>query len=409
VSQTTTSPEQDALAERTVLGVLLALSFCHLLNDMMQTLLVAIYPLLKSSLSLDFGQIGLITLVYQMTASILQPLVGLYTDKRPKPFGLALGMGFTLTGLLLLSVASSFPAVLLAAAMTGVGSSVFHPESSRVARLASGGRHGFAQSLFQVGGNVGSSVGPLLAAFIVLPRGQSSIAWFSLAALLAIVVLWNVGHWYRRNGITNGNGAGQVSKPAAALSSRQVTGALAVLVALIFSKFFYMASFTSYYTFYLIEKFHVPVQTAQIHLFLFLGAVAAGTIVGGPLGDKIGRKVVIWGSILGVLPFTLALPHANLFWSGVLSVPIGFVLASAFPAIVVYAQELLPGKVGMVAGLLFGLAFGMAGIGAAALGELADLTGIEFVYNACALLPVIGVFAAFLPDVERKRRKSRTA
>jgi FSR family fosmidomycin resistance protein-like MFS transporter len=409
VSQTTTSPEQDALAERTVLGVLLALSFCHLLNDMMQTLLVAIYPLLKSSLSLDFGQIGLITLVYQMTASILQPLVGLYTDKRPKPFGLALGMGFTLTGLLLLSVASSFPAVLLAAAMTGVGSSVFHPESSRVARLASGGRHGFAQSLFQVGGNVGSSVGPLLAAFIVLPRGQSSIAWFSLAALLAIVVLWNVGHWYRRNGITNGNGAGQVSKPAAALSSRQVTGALAVLVALIFSKFFYMASFTSYYTFYLIEKFHVPVQTAQIHLFLFLGAVAAGTIVGGPLGDKIGRKVVIWGSILGVLPFTLALPHANLFWSGVLSVPIGFVLASAFPAIVVYAQELLPGKVGMVAGLLFGLAFGMAGIGAAALGELADLTGIEFVYDACALLPAIGVFAAFLPDVERKRRKPRTA
>jgi FSR family fosmidomycin resistance protein-like MFS transporter len=409
VSQTTTSPEQDALAERTVLGVLLALSFCHLLNDMMQTLLVAIYPLLKSSLSLDFGQIGLITLVYQMTASILQPLVGLYTDKRPKPFGLALGMGFTLTGLLLLSVASSFPAVLLAAAMTGVGSSVFHPESSRVARLASGGRHGFAQSLFQVGGNVGSSVGPLLAAFIVLPRGQSSIAWFSLAALLAIVVLWNVGHWYRRNGITNGNGAGQVSKQAAALSSRQVTGALAVLVALIFSKFFYMASFTSYYTFYLIEKFHVPVQTAQIHLFLFLGAVAAGTIVGGPLGDKIGRKVVIWGSILGVLPFTLALPHANLFWSGVLSVPIGFVLASAFPAIVVYAQELLPGKVGMVAGLLFGLAFGMAGIGAAALGELADLTGIEFVYDACALLPAIGVFAAFLPDVERKRRKPRTA
>jgi FSR family fosmidomycin resistance protein-like MFS transporter len=409
VSQTTTSPEQDALAERTVLGVLLALSFCHLLNDMMQTLLVAIYPLLKSSLSLDFGQIGLITLVYQMTASILQPLVGLYTDKRPKPFGLALGMGFTLTGLLLLSVASSFPAVLVAAAMTGVGSSVFHPESSRVARLASGGRHGFAQSLFQVGGNVGSSVGPLLAAFIVLPRGQSSIAWFSLAALLAIVVLWNVGHWYRRNGITNGNGAGQVSKQAAALSSRQVTGALAVLVALIFSKFFYMASFTSYYTFYLIEKFHVPVQTAQIHLFLFLGAVAAGTIVGGPLGDKIGRKVVIWGSILGVLPFTLALPHANLFWSGVLSVPIGFVLASAFPAIVVYAQELLPGKVGMVAGLLFGLAFGMAGIGAAALGELADLTGIEFVYDACALLPAIGVFAAFLPDVERKRRKPRTA
>jgi FSR family fosmidomycin resistance protein-like MFS transporter len=409
VSQTTTSPEQDALAERTVLGVLLALSFCHLLNDMMQTLLVAIYPLLKSSLSLDFGQIGLITLVYQMTASILQPLVGLYTDKRPKPFGLALGMGFTLTGLLLLSVASSFPAVLLAAAMTGVGSSVFHPESSRVARLASGGRHGFAQSLFQVGGNVGSSVGPLLAAFIVLPRGQSSIAWFSLAALLAIVVLWNVGHWYRRNGITNGNGAGQVSKQAAALSSRQVTGALAVLVALIFSKFFYMASFTSYYTFYLIEKFHVPVQTAQIHLFLFLGAVAAGTIVGGPLGDKIGRKVVIWGSILGVLPFTLALPHANLFWSGVLSVPIGFVLASAFPAIVVYAQELLPGKVGMVAGLLFGLAFGMAGIGAAALGELADLTGIEFVYDACALLPAIGVFAAFLPDVERKRRKPQTA
>ena len=400
-----TTAARDASAERTVLGVLVTISFCHLLNDMMQTLLPAIYPLLKSGLALDFGQVGLITLTYQMTASILQPLVGLYADRRPQPFALAAGMGCTLAGLLLLSVAASFPAVLSAAALTGIGSSVFHPESSRVARMASGGRHGFAQSLFQVGGNLGSSLGPLVAAFVVLRHGQSSIAWFSLAAVLAIVLLWNLGHWYRRAGLARVESANRHDAAKPPVSPKQIGIAMAILIALIFSKFFYMASFTSYYTFYLIEKFHVSVQSAQIHLFVFLGAVAAGTIVRGPLGDRFGRKVVIWSSIVGVLPFTLALPYANLLWTGVLSIPIGLILASAFPAIVVYAQELMPGKIGMVAGLLFGFAFGMAGIGAAALGELADLTGIEFVYGVCAFLPVIGLSTAFLPAVEIPRRK----
>jgi FSR family fosmidomycin resistance protein-like MFS transporter len=391
-------------AERTAVRVLITLSFCHLLNDMMQTLLLGIYPLLKTTLDLDFGQIGLITLTFQMTASILQPLVGIYTDRRPQPFALAIGMGCTLAGLLMLSVASTFPLVLLAAGLTGIGSSVFHPESSRIARTASGGRHGFAQSLFQVGGNFGSSLGPLLAAFIVLPRGQSSIAWFSGAALLAIVLLWKIGHWYKKNGKARHEAAQRNHKLATPVSSRKIGLALTILVALIFSKFFYVASFTSYFMFYLIDKFHVPVQVAQIHLFIFLGAVAAGTIIGGPLGDRFGRKVVIWCSIAGVLPFTLLLPYANLFWTGVLSVPIGLILASAFPAIVVYAQELMPGRVGMVSGLLFGFAFGMAGIGAAALGELADHTSIEFVYGICAYLPVIGFLTAFLPKVERARR-----
>ena len=396
-------PEPSA-AERTAVRVLMTLSFCHLLNDMMQTLLVGIYPLLKTALTLDFGQIGLITFTFQMTASILQPLVGIYTDRRPQPFALAIGMGCTLAGLLLLSVASSFPMVLLAAGLTGIGSSVFHPESSRIARSASGGRHGFAQSLFQVGGNFGSSLGPLLAAFVVLPRGQSSIAWFSAVALLAMVLLWKIGHWYKKNGKARHEADKRKLAAAAPAPSRKIGLALAILVALIFSKFFYLASFTSYFMFYLIDKFHVPVQVAQVHLFIFLGAVAAGTIIGGPLGDRFGRKVVIWCSIVGVLPFTLLLPYASLFWTGVLSVPIGLILSSAFPTIVVYAQELMPGRVGMVSGLLFGFAFGMAGIGAAALGELADHTSIEFVYGICAFLPVIGFLAAFLPKVERARR-----
>ncbi|HJY07314.1 MAG TPA: MFS transporter [Bryobacteraceae bacterium] len=380
-----------------------AISFSHLLNDMMQSLLPAIYPILKSSFRLDFGQVGLITLTYQLTASLLQPLVGLYTDRRPQPYSLPVGMGFTLTGLFLLAIAPRFGILLCAAALMGMGSSVFHPESSRVARMASGGQLGLAQSVFQVGGNLGSSLGPLLAAFIVLPRGQSSVAWFSLAALLGIFVLINVGRWYKTHELTKSRS--KHSREHAVLPRRKIVISLAVLVALIFSKYFYLASLTSYYTFYLMSKFHVTVQSAQIHLFLFLGAVAGGTIIGGPVGDRLGRKVVIWCSILGVLPFTLALPYANLFWTSVLSVVIGLILASAFSAILVYAQELLPGKVGMISGLFFGFAFGMAGIGAAVLGELADFTDIHFVYRVCSFLPVIGLLTAFLPDLRTTRAR----
>ena len=397
----TTGPDS---AQRTAFAVLAAISFCHLLNDMMQSLLPALYPMLKQSLRLDFGQIGLITLAFQLTASLLQPIVGSFTDRRPLPYSLAVGMGFTLVGLVLLSVAGSFPVLLLAAALVGMGSSVFHPESSRVARLASGGRHGLAQSLFQVGGNVGSAIGPLLAAFIVLPLGQSSVAWFSLTALLAIVLLSNVGSWYRRNRVARhprGHaGAGH------GLTGRQVGIALAMLLVLMFSKFFYLASLTSYFTFYLIERFGVSVQNAQLHLFLFLGAAAAGTFLGGPLGDRFGRKWVIWISILGVLPFTLLLPYADLFWTGVLTVPIGLILASAFSAIVVYAQELMPGRVGMIAGLFFGFAFGLGGVGAAVLGELADLTSIGLVYKLCSVLPALGILTVLLPDLEGRRRRS---
>jgi FSR family fosmidomycin resistance protein-like MFS transporter len=389
--------------ETTAFAVLGALSFCHLLNDMMQSLLPAMYPILKSGLRLDFGQIGLVTLVYQLTASLLQPLIGLYTDRRPTPYALACGMGFTLAGLVLLSIASTFVVLLAAAAIVGLGSSVFHPESSRVARLASGGRHGFAQSLFQVGGNAGSAIGPLAAAFIVLPNGQGSVAWFALAAMLGIVLLTRIGSWYAQHMIRQ---AARRETPAttAPMKRGQVIGALAILVALIFSKYFYLASFTSYYTFYLIERFHVSVWTSQMHLFVFLAAVAIGTIAGGPIGDRFGRKYVIWFSILGVLPFALMLPHASLFWTGVLTVPIGLILASAFSAILVYAQELIPGKVGMISGLFFGLAFGMGGLGAAVLGHVADLTSIEFVYRICAWLPLLGVLAALLPT-----RKSRAA
>jgi FSR family fosmidomycin resistance protein-like MFS transporter len=388
----------------TALPVLFAISFCHLLNDMMQALLPAMYPMLKSAFALDFAQVGLITLTFQLTASLLQPLIGLYTDHHPKPYSLMMGMGFTLVGLLCLSATRSYPGLLLSAGLVGLGSAVFHPESSRVARMASGGRHGFAQSLFQVGGNTGSAIGPLVAAFVVLPRGQQSVAWFSVAALLAIVVLWNVGGWYKRHRGTAAAlraGAGQ-GHPT--LSPTQVRLALAVLIVLIFSKYIYLTSITSYYTFYLIHHFGVGVRSAQLHLFAFLGAVAAGTIVGGPVGDRFGRKLVIWCSILGVLPFTLALPHVNLFWTGVLSVVIGFILASAFSAILVYAQELVPGKVGMISGLFFGFAFGIAGIGAAALGELADHTSIEFVYGICAYLPVLGLLTAWLPNVEPHHR-----
>ena len=410
MSETTaTAAGPRVLAGGTALAVLAAISFSHMLNDMMQSMLPAIYPMLKQSLALDFGQIGLITFAFQLTASLLQPLVGLYTDRRPQPYSLAVGMGFTLAGLVLLSMADSFATLLLAAALVGMGSSVFHPESSRVARLASGGRHGFAQSFFQVGGNLGSATGPLLAAFIVLPRGQASVAWFSLAALIGMVVLANVGNWYKRNGQMRPRSRSVPLPRRTDLSRRQIGGALAVLMVLVFSKYFYTASLTSYYTFYLITRFGVSVQSAQIHLFVFLGAFALGTLLGGPIGDRFGRKYVIWGSILGVLPFTLLLPHANLFWTGVLSVPIGLILSSAFSAILVYAQELMPGRVGTIAGLFFGLAFGLGGIGAAVLGELADHTSIEFVYRVCAFLPLLGLFTVLLPNIEDGHHRAAPA
>jgi FSR family fosmidomycin resistance protein-like MFS transporter len=392
-----------AAAEKTAFRVLAALSFCHLLNDMIQSLLPAIYPLLKSSYGLSFGQVGLLTSTFQITASLLQPIVGSYTDRKPRPHSLAAGMCLTLLGLILLSLANSFALLLVAAAFVGSGSSVFHPESSRVARAASGGQHGLAQSVFQVGGNAGSAIGPLLAAFIVLPRGQSSVAWFSIAALVAVLLLARVGRWYKSTALPAAKARAARPPESAALPRRTVITTIAVLLALIFSKYFYLASLTSYYTFYLIGRFHVSVQNAEVHLFIFLASVAAGTIAGGPIGDRIGRKFVIWASILGVLPFTLLLPHANLFWTGVLTVPIGMILASAFPTIVVYAQELLPGKVGAVAGLFFGFAFGMAGIGAAVLGKLADATGLDFVYAVCAFLPAIGLLAVFLPNLHRGR------
>lgn len=384
--------------------VLVTISCCHMLNDMMQSLLLAIYPMLKSNYALDFGQIGLITLTFQATASLLQPLVGLYTDHRPKNYALSMGMGFTFSGLLLLAFADSFPLILCAAALVGMGSSIFHPESSRIARLASGGRHGFAQSLFQVGGNIGSAVGPLVAAWFIVPHGQGAIGWFSIAALVAIALLAGIGTWYKNHR------AELARRPRAApqghsLSRNHVIGIIAVLLVLLFSKYFYTASLSSYYTFYLIEKFGVSLPDAQIYLFLFLGSVALGTILGGPIGDRVGPKRVIWGSILGVLPFTLILPHVGLIWTVILTVPIGLILASAFAAIVVYGQELIPGKVGMVAGLFFGFAFGMGGIGAAVLGELADWTDITFVYQLCAFLPALGLFAAFLPDLGGKRHR----
>ncbi|MGG5214766.1 MULTISPECIES: MFS transporter [Rahnella] len=399
-TSTPVSPQKDAV-KKTAFSILAAISVSHLLNDMIQSLILAIYPLLQNQFSLSFTQIGLITLTYQITASLLQPLIGYYTDKHPQPYSLPIGMGFTLSGLLLLAVAQSFPVVLLAAALVGTGSSVFHPESSRVARMASGGRHGLAQSLFQVGGNLGSSLGPLLAALIIAPYGKGNVAWFSLAAMLGIVVLLQISKWYRQqNQIAKKRGP--VNSNITLLPRKTVAMSMGILLVLIFSKYFYLTSLSSYYTFYLIHKFGVSVQSAQIHLFVFLFAVAAGTIIGGPVGDRIGRKYVIWVSILGVAPFTLLLPHANLMWTSVLSVIIGVILASAFSAILVFAQELMPGKVGMVSGLFFGLAFGMGGLGAAVLGYVADKTSIELVYQICAFLPLLGILTAFLPNIERK-------
>ena len=387
--------------------MLLAISFSHLLNDTIQSLLPAIYPILKSSYSLSFAQIGLITLTLNATASILQPLVGLYTDRRATPYSLVVGMTFSLAGLLLLSIAARFGLLLLASGLVGVGSAVFHPESSRVARMASGGRHGMAQSVFQVGGNAGSALGPLLAAFLVLPHGQRSIGWASSIALLAIVVLWRVGQWYaiRRPVARPAKAASHANAHGPQISQAKIRASIAVLIALIFSKYFYLASLTSYYTFYLIHKFGVSVQAAQIDLFIFLGATAAGTILGGPIGDRFGRKLVIWVSILGVFPFTFALPFASLFWTRLLTIAIGLILASAFSAIVVYAQELMPGRIGLISGLFFGFAFGMGGLGAAVLGRLADATSIEFVYRVCAFLPLIGLLTGFLPELGKHQRE----
>jgi MFS transporter, FSR family, fosmidomycin resistance protein len=393
----TASPGQGGIA----LPVLWALSVCHFLNDMVQSLLPSIYPMLKSALHLDFGHIGLITLVNQLTASLLQPAIGYFTDRRPQPQSLAAGMTFTLLGLLLLAWSTHFATVLASAALIGIGSSVFHPESSRIARLASGGKHGFAQSLFQVGGNAGSAIGPLLAALIVLPHGQTSLVFFAIAPLAAIVMLRRVGGWYEQRLTPRAGPTGSSAVAHHGLSRSQVIKALAILLVLVFSKYIYLVSLTTYFTFYLIETFHVSVRSAQLHLFVFLGAVAAGTILGGPIGDRLGRKYVIWASILGVLPFTVALPHANLALTGVLSAIIGLILASAFSAILVYAQELVPGNVGMIAGTFFGLAFGIAGLGAAALGALADATSVTFVYQLCAWLPALGLLTALLPDLER--------
>lgn len=402
-SQGQTAAIARDIAEKTIFSILLSISFSHLLNDTIQSLIPSIYPVVKSSFHLSFSQIGIITLVFQLTASLLQPLVGLYTDRKPQPYSLAIGMGFTLTGLVLLSQAMNYGMLLLSVAIIGTGSSVFHPEASKVAYMASGGRRGLAQSIFQVGGNFGSSLGPILAALIIVPFGQGSILWFSLLALLAIIVLGYIGNWYTHH-LNRVRKKQAPANPAQSLSKNKVAWSVVILLVLIFSKYFYMASITSYFTFYLMSKFHLSVQTSQLHLFLFLFAVAAGTLLGGPIGDRVGRKYVIWFSILGVAPFTLLMPYANLFWTTILSVLIGVVLASAFSAILVYAQELIPGKIGMISGLFFGFAFGMGGLGSALLGALADKTSIDFVYKTCAFLPLIGIITVFLPDIGTKRK-----
>jgi len=401
------SAAQKSVSEGPAVAVLAVISICHMLNDIIQSLIMAIYPMLKTAFHLDFSQIGLITFTFQCTASLLQPVVGHYTDRNPTPYSLVAGMGSSLIGLLLMAVASSYAMVLAAAALIGMGSSVFHPESSRVARLASGGRHGLAQSVFQVGGNFGTAIGPLLAAFIVLPHGQTSLAWFSGVALLAMVLLGGIGSWYGKALKVDGETPVKESEALAEVVRGKVGRSIAILMALTVSKHFYLVSITSFYTFYLIHTFELSVKSAQLYLFIFLGAVVAGTVIGGPIGDRIGTRRVIWWSILGVLPFTLILPYADLTWTAVLSVIIGLILASAFPAILVYAQGLIPGRVGMVAGLFFGLAFGIAGIGAAVLGWIADLTSISFVYHICAFLPALGLLAAFLPEMAPSKRLRR--
>ncbi|MFI8482376.1 MFS transporter [Pseudomonas sp. NPDC078700] len=395
------SPSSSTVSQASplVMRVIGACALAHLINDLIQAVLPSIYPMLKANYGLTFTQVGLITLTFQLTASLLQPWVGYHTDRHPKPWLLPCGAICTLVGILMLAFVGSFAAILLASALVGIGSSTFHPEASRIARLASGGRYGLAQSTFQVGGNAGSAFGPLLAAAIVIPYGQGHVAWFGLFAVFAIMVLWGLSRWYRNH--LNLFKLKQGGQATHGLSSRRVRLALLVLALLVFSKYFYMASFTSYFTFYLIERFDLSIASSQLHLFMFLGAVAAGTFFGGPIGDKIGRKMVIWVSILGVTPFTLALPYADLFWTSVLSMVIGFILASAFSAIVVFAQELVPGNVGMIAGVFFGLMFGFGGIGAALLGHLADLHGIEYVYKLCSFLPLIGIITVLLPSTKR--------
>jgi MFS transporter, FSR family, fosmidomycin resistance protein len=405
-----TEPEVIAspIVENTVMSILVAIAFCHMLNDTFQSLISSLYPVLKQTLRLNYTQIGLITLTFQMTASLLQPVVGFYTDRRPYAYSLAIGMCFTLCGIVALSLAPNFPILLISVALVGMGSSIFHPEASRMAYMAAGIRHGFAQAVFQVGGNTGSSLGPLMAAAIVVgEHAQARVLWFSAAAVVAIAILWNIGHWYKKNTFRLNPPPGKQAVDGPVVLSRgKVAFSIVILVVLIFSKYFYLSSLSSYYTFYLMGKFHLSIQTAQLYLFLFLFSVAAGTFIGGPVGDRIGRKYVIWASILGVAPFTLALPHVGLLCTAILSVVIGLILSSAFTAILVYAQELMPGKVGLIAGLFFGLAFGMGGLGSALLGRLADMTSIDFVYRVCAYLPLIGLLAGLLPNLEPAKSKS---
>ncbi len=403
---TTNEPTGPKPLGNSAIGILFALSFCHLLNDSIQALIPAIYPLLKDTFNLNFTQIGLITLTFQMVGSVLQPLIGFYTDRHPKPYSLVYGMGITLAGLVALALASSYYAVLVAAAMVGMGSAIFHPESSRMARLASGGRHGFAQSLFQVGGNAGSSIGPLLAAGIIARHGRVHLLWFTLIAMTGMIILGRVGSWYQRH-LSERMAKKASEAPHRPVPARRLPFLLAILLCLMFSKFFYLASMTNYFTFYLIQRFNVSVPQSQVYLFIFLFAVAVGTIAGGPVGDKIGRKSVIWLSILGMAPFSILLPHANLFWTAVLSVINGMILASAFPAILVYATELLPGKVGTIAGLFFGFAFGLAGIASAVLGKLADATSIVFVIKVCSYLPLLGLLTACLPNLNEGKAKAK--
>ncbi|WPV02633.1 MFS transporter [Mucilaginibacter sp. cycad4] len=402
-SPTTIVSEPKKLVQQTVYSILFTISLAHFINDMLQSVIPSIYPLIKQRFSLNFTQIGLITFTYQITASILQPFVGLYTDKKPKPYSLAIGMGFTLSGLLLASFASNFYIMLMAVSLIGIGSSIFHPESSRVAHLASGGKKGLAQSIFQLGGNAGSAIGPLLAALIVIPYGQSNVIWFCLIAFAGILVLLRIAKWYAERLSLNAKNKNAKEAVHLNISKRRVIFSLGILLVLIFSKYFYLASITSYYTFFLINKFHLSIQHSQIYLFMFLGSVAAGTLFGGPLGDRFGRKYIIWISILGVAPFTMLLPYVSLFWTGVLSVFIGLILSSAFSAILVYATELVPGKVGLIAGLFFGLAFGMGGLGSAVLGKVADMTSINYVFKICAYLPLIGIFTGLLPNIEGKK------
>lgn len=400
MSQTTQPTDQRELAQKTVYSILFSISFAHLLNDLLQAVIPAAYPVLKESYGLSFTQIGLITFSYQMAASILQPFVGFYTDRKPKPYSQIIGMLFTLSGIVLLSYAASFPIILVSVVLVGIGSSIFHPEASRVSYLASGGRRGLAQSIFQIGGNTGTAIGPLLIAWIVVPHGQRYIIWFVIVALLAIVVLFRIARWYQ-NHLNLTAKKKIVLENLPNLSQTRIVVSVVILLVLIFSKYFYVAGISSYFTFYLMEKFGISVQDAQFHLFLFLLSVAAGTLLGGPLGDKFGRKYVIWFSVLGAAPFTLLLPYADLFWTGVLSVIIGIIISSAFPAILVYAQELLPKKLGMVSGLFYGFAFGMGGLGSALLGYMADHTGITYVYSFIAFLPLIGVIAWFLPNLKK--------